>query len=460
MNYRKGISVITLLLCDVITIIVAYIIAYFLRTPILSVAFIEITASLPFQIFILRFYLVIPYIAIIAYEELYNKRFEFWEETRLLWKSNLIATAIVMIILYITKGFLVSRAIVLISFVINLILLPVQRNIIKKILFRLHLWTKNILIIGSKTIQEQLQKQFLKHPTLGYKQGAYLESIDDLERKSLNKIVSEHKINGIIVDAQIINQTKILKIYEQAEGKVEDFFVIPALTQLQAAGVEIEQMENILLMKYRHNLLRTESRIAKRIVELLIAIIAFIVLIPVFLIISLLIKLSSQGPVYFVQERVGKDNKLFRCYKFRTMYLDAPARLEKLLKLSPEAKMQWDKYLKIPNDPRTTSVGKFLRRISFDELPQLWNVIKGEMSLVGPRPYLSNEVENLKQEMVIISKVTPGLSGLWQVSGRSHLSFEERIRLDEYYVKNWTIWLDLVILIKTIKVMFSTQGAY
>jgi undecaprenyl-phosphate galactose phosphotransferase len=268
------------------------------------------------------------------------------------------------------------------------------------------------------------------------------------------------KIDGIIVDAQTIEPSKILKIYEQAEGKVQDFFVIPALTQLQTSGVEIEQLENILLMKYRYNLLRTESRIVKRIVDFIIAGIGIILCVPLFIIISLLIKLSSKGPIYFVQERLGKDKKLFKCYKFRTMYLDAPQRLEKLLKSSPEAKSQWDKYLKITDDPRTTSFGKLLRRISFDELPQLWNVIKGEMSLVGPRPYLPHEVEGLKQEMVIITKVTPGITGLWQVSGRSQLTFEERLKLDEYYVKNWTVWLDLVILLRTVKVFFKAEGAY
>ncbi len=117
-------------------------------------------------------------------------------------------------------------------------------------------------------------------------------------------------------------------------------------------------------------------------------------------------------------------------------------------------------FLKITNDPRVTPFGKFLRRISFDELPQLWNVIKGEMSLVGPRPYLPYEVENIGKQMGIITKVKPGITGLWQVSGRSQLTFEERLQLDEYYVKNWSIWTDLVILVKTIRVLFKTEGAY
>jgi undecaprenyl-phosphate galactose phosphotransferase len=142
------------------------------------------------------------------------------------------------------------------------------------------------------------------------------------------------------------------------------------------------------------------------------------------------------------------------------MYLDGNERLQKILKSSPEIKLEWEKFMKIANDPRVTLLGKFLRRTSIDELPQLWNVIKGEMSLVGPRPYLPREVKNLEKRMGIITKVKPGITGLWQVSGRSQLSFDERLTLDEYYVKNWSLWSDIVIIVKTLKVFFKAEGAY
>lgn len=461
MNYKKISSFFTLLLFDILTISVSYVIAYFLRTAILSIFFKELTAPLPFQVFIARFYLVIPFVLIFAYEGLYHKRYEFWEETRLLWKSNFIATAIIMVFLYITKGFQVSRAIVIIAFACNIILLPIQRNLIKKILFKVGLWVKNILVIGSQETQEELSQQFSKHPILGYKSVSYFDiSSAAVESNKLAEILNEKKINGIIVDAQNLDESKILEIYEYAEGKVKDFFVIPALRQLQIAGVEIEQLENILLMKYHYNLLRTESRIAKRIFDLLISFIGLLLCIPIFIIIVFLIKLSSKGQVFFLQLRVGKDNQLFSCYKFRTMYQNSQERLDNLLKTSNNAKEQWEKYLKVENDPRVTKIGKFLRQTSLDELPQLWSVFIGKMSLVGPRPYLPQEVKNLKQKMVIIAKTTPGMTGLWQVSGRSKITFKERMRLDEYYVKNWTIWLDFVIIIKTMKVPFNAEGAY
>jgi undecaprenyl-phosphate galactose phosphotransferase len=222
----------------------------------------------------------------------------------------------------------------------------------------------------------------------------------------------------------------------------------------------MEQLETVILMKFRYNLLRSESRIAKRIFDLIVAGLSFLICIPLIFFAALLIKLTSKGPIFYKQERLGKDKILFPCYKFRTMYLDGNERLQKILKSSPEIKLEWEKFMKIANDPRVTLLGKFLRRTSIDELPQLWNVIKGEMSLVGPRPYLPREVKNLEKRMGIITKVKPGITGLWQVSGRSQLSFDERLTLDEYYVKNWSLWSDIVIIVKTLKVFFKAEGAY
>lgn len=467
MNYRKILSVCSLLIFDIAILIIAYLLSYFLRTKFFSIFFHELTPSLSFQIFISRFYLVVPYILVFAYEGLYTKRLEFWEETRRLWKGNLIATAVVMIILYITKGFIVSRAIVILVFMINLILLPIERNLVKQLLFKLHLWTKNLLLIGSKLTIERLLNEINRHPILGYKPIAQIETqsnISDSSPKniinSIQNILESGKIDSIVVDAHELDQLQILEIYKQSEGKVNDFFVIPALSQLQTAGVEIEQLETILLMKFRYNLLSRESQIAKRIIDLTIAGLGLIICLPIIGIISLLTKITSPGPVFFIQQRIGKNKSLFPCYKFRTMYLDAPKRLENFLNSSSEAKMTWEKYLKITNDPRVTPLGRFLRRTSLDELPQLWNVLKGDMSLVGPRPYLPYEVENIEKKMGSITRVKPGITGLWQVSGRSQLPFEERLQLDEYYVKNWSIWTDLVILVKTIKVFIKAEGAY
>jgi undecaprenyl-phosphate galactose phosphotransferase len=158
---------------------------------------------------------------------------------------------------------------------------------------------------------------------------------------------------------------------------------------------------------------------------------------------------------------VGKKGKIFKCFKFRTMYLDAEDRLERILSEDLIAREEWEKFRKIKNDPRITRVGKFLRKTSLDELPQLINVFKGEMSLIGPRPVVQEEIDKYyKDAAKLYFSVLPGITGLWQVSGRSDTNYEYRVALDAWYVRNWHPWIDIVILLKTIKVVISGKGAY
>lgn len=187
----------------------------------------------------------------------------------------------------------------------------------------------------------------------------------------------------------------------------------------------------------------------------------FIILLPLFLLIAILIKLDSPGPVLFIQKRVGKDNKLFNLLKFRSMYLDNDSRMQEYMKSNPHIRYEWEKYRKIRgDDPRITRVGKCLRKFSLDELPQLLNVLAGNMNLVGPRPYLPKEVEDKDPLIKSITRVKPGITGLWQVSGRSQVSFNKRLKIDEYYIRNWSLWMDIVILFKSIPVFLSRKGAY
>ena len=176
-------------------------------------------------------------------------------------------------------------------------------------------------------------------------------------------------------------------------------------------------------------------------------------------IVSFLIK-KDGGNVFYNSPRVGYKGKEFACYKFRTMVLNGDEILSNYLANDKEAKEHWEKYFKLKNDPRVTRIGKFLRKTSLDELPQLLNVLKGDMSLVGPRPILPSEINSYGDYFGYYSEVKPGITGLWQISGRNHIDFAYRIRLDVWYIKNWSFWYDLVILLKTIPVVFKQQGAY
>jgi undecaprenyl-phosphate galactose phosphotransferase len=178
------------------------------------------------------------------------------------------------------------------------------------------------------------------------------------------------------------------------------------------------------------------------------------------ILISIIIKLSDKGPVIYSHKRIGKNDNEFNCYKFRTMYIDADKRLKEILEKDPEKKKEWENYWKLKDDPRVTKIGNFLRKTSLDELPQIFNVLKGEMSLVGPRPVIQKELnEYYRENAEYYFKVPPGITGLWQVSGRSETSYDYRVSLDAWYVKNWNLWLDIIILIRTIKAVIKQEGA-
>jgi len=202
-------------------------------------------------------------------------------------------------------------------------------------------------------------------------------------------------------------------------------------------------------------------RLYKRTFDLLFSFCVLILFSPVFLIISLAIKYSSTGPIFYSSLRMGKGGKPFKCWKFRTMYKDAEQKLARLLETDPALKKEWDTFFKLKNDPRVTNLGKWLRKTSLDELPQFWNVFKGELSIVGPRPFLIDEIEQCvceKKEKIL--SVKPGITGIWQTSGRNLRTFQERLYLDERYVEKRSFLYDIYLIGKTIFVLIFPKGAY
>jgi Undecaprenyl-phosphate galactose phosphotransferase WbaP len=203
-----------------------------------------------------------------------------------------------------------------------------------------------------------------------------------------------------------------------------------------------------------------ERQWTKRMLDLVLTVGGAIICLPIFVLIALWIKWDSPGPVFYSQRRIGYGGKDFRAWKFRSMISHADRVLERHLLRDSRLREEWERTHKLRDDPRLTRVGRFLRRTSLDELPQLWNVWKGEMSLVGPRPIVDAEVARYGNGFGLYTKVRGGLTGLWQVSGRTDTSYEERVQLDKYYVRNWSVWLDLCILFRTIGVVLLRKGAY
>lgn len=202
----------------------------------------------------------------------------------------------------------------------------------------------------------------------------------------------------------------------------------------------------------------------KRTFDILFSLAALVLLIPVFILIAFLVKLSSPGPIFYCSLRIGRKGKLFKFWKFRSMHRDADQRLEILLNSDPKLRKEWKRYFKLKNDPRLTSIGSFLRKTSLDELPQFWNVLIGNLSIVGPRPYLPREASSIReildQGMEKMFSIRPGLTGIWQTSGRSFLTFEERVRLEVTYVDQRSFLFDLRLIAKTFPILFLRKGAF
>jgi len=199
----------------------------------------------------------------------------------------------------------------------------------------------------------------------------------------------------------------------------------------------------------------------KRTFDLLFSLLILTLLSPLYFLIWLSIKLSSRGKAFYSHERVGRGGKYFRCYKFRTMYRDADKRLKDILESNPVLQEEWKKNFKLKKDPRITPVGRFLRKTSLDELPQFWNVLKGDLSVVGPRPVVQEEIdEHFGVKAYKILSIRPGITGIWQVSGRNDTSYETRIKMDEQYVDKHSLFLDIKLVLKTVPCMISSRGAY
>lgn len=221
-----------------------------------------------------------------------------------------------------------------------------------------------------------------------------------------------------------------------------------------------QQLDGLTGIHLQQNLMLPLPRLTKRCMDLVGAILGGAVLLPLLFYLAVAVKMSSRGPILYGHERIGKNGRRFMAWKFRTMFQNANLVLEQYLDAHPELQDEWNRDHKLRYDPRVTRIGRFLRKTSLDELPQLWNVIRGEMSLVGPRPIVTEEIPKYGHFYGLFTMVTPGITGLWQVSGRNNTTYDERVQLDAYYVRNWSPWMDLYLLLRTIRIVLFAKGAY
>jgi exopolysaccharide biosynthesis polyprenyl glycosylphosphotransferase len=255
-----------------------------------------------------------------------------------------------------------------------------------------------------------------------------------------------------------VDGPKLLQIVERVGGRFSHLLVIPDLFGFATLGVPAKNLGGILGVEVRQQLLLPGPRLAKRVMDATLTGLGVLFVMPFLVLIALLIKLDSKGPIFYSQNRLGKDGEFFKAYKFRTMHGDGESRLKAILDADPQLRAEYEIYHKLRKDPRVTRIGRVLRKFSLDEFPQLLNVIIGDMSLVGPRPYIEREVTEMGGQEKIILRAPPGMTGMWQVSDRNATSFAQRVQIDVYYVRNWSPWLDIHILAKTFGVVVKGSG--
>jgi len=274
------------------------------------------------------------------------------------------------------------------------------------------------------------------------------------------EIVKRYNIKMAIVAMPELDAGKLKNLLKKSVSAFRYNVLIPNFFNISNIWMSVRDFSGILGIETSHKLKLNFNLGIKRLMDILFVLIGGILILPFLLLIALLIKVTSSGPVLYKHKRLGINGKPFYTYKFRTMKKNAEQLLKDLLKSDPAIREEWEKFHKLKNDPRVTAVGKVLRHFSLDEFPQLINIIKGEMSLVGPRPIVNDEIDKYGDDFDRIFSIRPGLTGLWQVSGRSDTNYSERISYDTYYLQSWSAWLDLWIILKTFGSIIMGRGAY
>jgi lipopolysaccharide/colanic/teichoic acid biosynthesis glycosyltransferase len=288
---------------------------------------------------------------------------------------------------------------------------------------------------------------------------AEVEGVPVVGDLSLAPVLSQRlKIRYAILAMPGLDSQKLLRLSEQVGGFFTHMLIIPDLFGFGSLGVPARDIGGVLGLEVQQRLLLPWSRFAKRALDVGLTVFGGLCILPLLLLIATLIKLDSRGPILYWQPRLGRDGRHFPAAKFRSMYGDGEARLQKLLESDPKLKAEYEEFHKLARDPRITRIGRILRKYSLDELPQLLSVLSGDMSLVGPRPYLEREVKDMEGLEIVILRATPGMTGMWQVSDRNTTGFSERLKMDVHYVRNWSPWLDIYILARTFEVVIRGTG--
>ncbi len=452
---------------DLVMITSSFAAAYFMRT---LFEFVPIVYVEPFAEYMQFVIIALPiWLIVFIFAGLYSskERLSKFEELGKILVAVSAATAILMAWLFLSRTFFFSRLIIIYAWFIAIFLVMFGRallHFIQKFLFRYGLGVHRVIILGKNSSSRFIINEIKDNKGLGYK---IVKIIDEDAIENLAKILKRSPADEIIVASSHIPSVKISKILEFCRLNHLSFKMTPDLFLVRSSHVEIRTLAGTPIMEFKRTPLDGWGRIIKRLIDFVGALLLLTIFSPVMLIVGLIIKLTSKGPVIFKQERVGFENKKFWFLKFRSMKIEycigenyGGGKAQKVLKDLKKFDKSDGPTFKLKDDPRLTPFGRFIRKTSLDEFPQFWNVLKGGMSLIGPRPPLPEEVEKYNNFQRRRLGVKPGITGMWQVSGRSDITFDEWVKLDAFYIENWSLWLDLQIFLKTIWVVIKGRGAY
>jgi len=431
-----------LILADILALWAGFFLAYYIKL------FFHIGYQFSLEFYMTKHYWL-PFLIIIlfAFQRIYTSRLSFFEESYRIVRIVTFALLPILAFAMIYNVYAISRYMLGAMWLWSVTAIPLMKRTLKRWIFSRGWFIKEVDVLTNSRDPSLLLKMVRNNKYLGY-----------VIRKITSEVKSLPGGEAVMVyryDLSPVEMAHLFRNYRTVKfvfGEVD----IPLLNS---------DVENIFTVPISflvaHNNLRSASRLmTKRIFDLVFSLIVLFITWPLFIVIALFIKLDSRGPVFYVQVRAGKNGKPIKILKFRTMYLDAEERLKTLLKENSKARQEWEKYRKLKKDPRITRIGRILRKFSLDELPQFINVLKGDMSVVGPRPYQMDEVEKMGDYREIILSVNPGITGLWQIAGRSDLTFEEKLKIESWYVLNWNLWMDMFIIARTIPAVLSGKGAY
>jgi exopolysaccharide biosynthesis polyprenyl glycosylphosphotransferase len=416
-------------------------------------------------------------LATLATGGLYRVRLgrDMFADAGLVLRAGVITIGILVIVATLSPVVEYSRLVIVYTWVLVLPLLCAERAVLQAAYGRLRGggWnTRRVLVVGNTPLGKMVMQNVLHKRNSGYRLIGFVQEgpalttrLSDFGRfkclgalDDIVTVVETWRIDEVIVALPAGDHAAIVTICAHCEQAGVAVKLIPDLFELKLARVRMDQLAGIPLIDVRHASLDRRAQVAKRIMDIVLSSIFLLVLAPLMMIVALAVKMDSPGPIFVRQQRVGKDGRSFAFYKFRSMYVGAEHNRDAL---AAQQGITAPRIFKDRADPRRTRVGRIIRQLSCDELPQIFNVLRGDMSLVGPRPPLQSEVALYEDHHLKRLQVKGGITGLWQVSGRSTIeSFEEIVTMDTYYIENWSLLLDLRILLRTVGAVVSRKGAY